>query len=129
SRSEATDTIESKAGIMAPARPNVKSRIIDPGTGRTVPVGEIGECCTRGYHVMLGYFEMPDATGATVDADGWLHTGDLCAMDARGYCTVEGRLKDMIIRGGENIYTREREELLSKQPHIGEDEGRGAERE
>ena len=83
-------------------------------------MGTIGEFCTRGYHVMLGYFEMPDATAAAIDADGWLHTGDLCAMDARGYCTVEGRLKDMIIRGGENIYPRELEELLFKHPKVGE---------
>ncbi len=69
---------------------------------------------------MLGYFEMPEATAAAIDADGWLHTGDLCAMDARGYCTVEGRLKDMIIRGGENIYPRELEELLFRHPKIGE---------
>jgi fatty-acyl-CoA synthase len=69
---------------------------------------------------MLGYFEMPEATRAAIDADGWLHTGDLCAMDARGYCTVEGRLKDMIIRGGENIYPRELEELLFRHPSVGE---------
>jgi fatty-acyl-CoA synthase len=69
---------------------------------------------------MHGYFENPEATAAAIDADGWLHTGDLCAMDARGYCTVEGRLKDMIIRGGENIYPRELEELLFKHPSVGE---------
>ena len=69
---------------------------------------------------MLGYFEMPDATAAAIDADGWLHTGDLCAMDERGYCTIEGRLKDMIIRGGENIYPRELEELLFSHPSVGD---------
>jgi len=68
---------------------------------------------------MHGYFDMPEATAAAIDADGWLHTGDLCAMDARGYCTVEGRLKDMIIRGGENIYPRELEELLFRHPSVG----------
>ena len=78
----------------------METKIIDPNTAETVPIGTIGEFCTRGYHVMLGYFEMPEASAAAIDADGWLHTGDLCAMDARGYCTVEGRLKDMIIRGG-----------------------------
>ena len=72
--------------------------------------------CTRGYHVMNGYFENEAATGAAIDADGWLHTGDLGAMDARGYCTIEGRIKDMIIRGGENIYPRELEELLFRHP-------------
>ena len=98
----------------------METKIVNPDTGKTVPIGEIGEFCTRGYHVMHGYFEMPDATAAAIDADGWLHTGDLCAMDARGYCTVEGRLKDMIIRGGENIYPRELEELLFRHPKVGE---------
>src|SRR3954453_9742138 len=114
------DTIEDKAGTIGLPLPNMENKIINPDTGNTVPIGEIGEFCTRGYHVMLGYFEMPDATAATIDADGWLHTGDLCAMDARGYCTVEGRLKDMIIRGGGNIYPRELEELLFKHPKVGE---------
>ena len=91
-----------------------------PTPARRCAIGEIGEFCTRGYHIMLGYFEMPEATAAAIDAEGWLHTGDLCAMDARGYCTVEGRLKDMIIRGGENIYPRELEELLFRHPKVGE---------
>ena len=115
-----TDSVEDKANTIGLPLPNMENKIIDPNTGETVPIGTIGEFCTRGYHVMLGYFEMPDATSAAIDADGWLHTGDLCAMDARGYCTVEGRLKDMIIRGGENIYPRELEELLFKHPKVGE---------
>ena len=115
-----TDSVEDKANTIGLPLPNMENKIIDPATGETVPMGTIGEFCTRGYHVMLGYFEMPDATAAAIDADGWLHTGDLCAMDARGYCTVEGRLKDMIIRGGENIYPRELEELLFKHPKVGE---------
>ncbi|HWZ07374.1 MAG TPA: AMP-binding protein [Bradyrhizobium sp.] len=114
------DSVEDKAGTIGLPLPNMETRIIDPSTGETVPIGTIGEFCTRGYHVMLGYFEMPEATRAAIDADGWLHTGDLCAMDARGYCTVEGRLKDMIIRGGENIYPRELEELLFQHPKVGE---------
>jgi fatty-acyl-CoA synthase len=114
------DTIEDKAGTIGLPLPNMETRIIDPNTGATVPVGTIGEFCTRGYHVMLGYFEMPEASSAAIDADGWLHTGDLCAMDARGYCTVEGRLKDLIIRGGENIYPREVEELLFAHPQVGD---------
>jgi len=114
------DSVEDKANTIGLPLPNMETKIIDPTTGETVPVGTIGEFCTRGYHVMLGYFEMPEATRAAIDADGWLHTGDLCAMDARGYCTVEGRLKDMIIRGGENIYPRELEELLFKHPSVGE---------
>ena len=114
------DSVEDKAGTIGLPLPNMETKIVDPNTGKTVPIGAIGEFCTRGYHVMLGYFEMPEATAAAIDADGWLHTGDLCAMDARGYCTVEGRLKDMIIRGGENIYPREVEELLFQHPKVGE---------
>ena len=114
------DRIDDKAGTIGTPMPHVEVKIIDPVNGQTLPVGQVGEYCTRGYHVMHGYFENPDATAAAIDADGWLHTGDLCAMDARGYCTVEGRLKDMIIRGGENIYPRELEELLFRQPGVGE---------
>ena len=114
------DRIEDKAGTIGTPMPHVEVKIIDPESGQTLPVGEVGEYCTRGYHVMHGYFENPEATAVAIDADGWLHTGDLCAMDSRGYCTVEGRLKDMIIRGGENIYPRELEELLFKHPSVGE---------
>src|SRR6516162_5414096 len=114
------DSVEDKANTIGLPLPNMETKIVDPNTGETVPIGTIGEFCTRGYHVMLGYFEMPEATAAAIDAEGWLHTGDLCAMDARGYCTVEGRLKDMIIRGGENIYPRELEELLFRHPKVGE---------
>jgi len=114
------DTVEDKAGTIGTPMPHVEVKIIDPASGLTLPVGQVGEYCTRGYHVMHGYFENPEATAAAIDADGWLHTGDLCAMDARGYCTVEGRLKDMIIRGGENIYPRELEELLFKHPMVSE---------
>jgi fatty-acyl-CoA synthase len=115
-----TDTIDDKANTIGPPMPGTEVKIIDPDTGETVPVGTIGEYCTRGYHVMHGYFERPDATAEAIDDEGWLHTGDLCAMDDRGYCTVEGRLKDMIIRGGENIYPRELEELLFAHPDVGE---------
>ena len=114
------DSVADKAGTIGPPMPHAEVRIVDPATGATLPIGQIGEYLTRGYHVMLGYFEMPEATAAAIDADGWLHTGDLCAMDARGYCTVEGRLKDMIIRGGENIYPRELEELLFRHPAVAE---------
>jgi fatty-acyl-CoA synthase len=114
------DSVEDKANTIGLPLPNMETKIIDVNTGKTVPIGTIGEFCTRGYHVMLGYFEMPNATAVAIDADGWLHTGDLCAMDGRGYCTVEGRLKDMIIRGGENIYPRELEDLLFRHPKVGE---------
>jgi fatty-acyl-CoA synthase len=115
-----SDPIEDKAGTIGLPMPNVEVKIIDPMTLETLPVGGIGEFCTRGYHVMHGYFENPDATAATVDTEGWLHTGDLCAMDDRGYCSIQGRLKDMIIRGGENIYPRELEELLFAHPKVGD---------
>ena len=114
------DSIEDKAQTLGPPMPNVEVKIIDTETGETVAPGALGEFCTRGYHVMHEYFENPEATARTVDSEGWLHTGDLCSMDERGYCTVEGRLKDMIIRGGENIYPREIEELLFKHPSVGE---------
>ena len=112
------DSPEDKAETIGQALPHTEVKIVDSSTGATVPIGTTGELCTRGYLVMKEYFEMPDATAATIDADGWLHTGDLCAMDERGYCTVEGRLKDMIIRGGENVYPREIEELLYTHPGV-----------
>jgi fatty-acyl-CoA synthase len=112
------DSTDDKANTLGGPMPNVEVKIINPDSGETLPVGTKGEYCTRGYHVMLGYFEMPEATAAAIDADGWLHTGDLCSMDERGYCSVQGRLKDMIIRGGENIYPREIEELLFQHPAV-----------
>jgi fatty-acyl-CoA synthase len=115
-----SDTIRDKSETLGTAMPHTEVKIVHPGTGKVVPVGEIGEICTRGYHVMHGYFENDAATAAAIDADGWLHTGDLGAMDARGYCTIEGRIKDMIIRGGENIYPRELEELLFEHPSVGD---------
>jgi len=97
---------------------NVEVKIADVRTNEPVPVGEEGEICARGYQQMLEYFDMPDATAETVDADGWLHTGDLGTMDDRGYMRITGRLKDMIIRGGENIYPREIEEVLFDHPRV-----------
>ena len=114
------DNQDDKALTLGGPMPNVEIKIVDPDSGETVPIGELGEYCTRGYHVMHEYFDMPEATAKTIDEDGWLHTGDLCSMDERGYCKVEGRLKDMIIRGGENIYSRELEELLFRHPTVGE---------
>ena len=98
--------------------PHCEVRISDPESGATVPLGAVGEVCARGYGVMKGYFDAPEATAAALDADGWLHTGDLGSMDAFGYLHIEGRLKDMIIRGGENIYPREIEDLLFTHPHV-----------
>jgi fatty-acyl-CoA synthase len=115
-----SDTGADKAGTIGTAMPNTEVKIVDPLTGETLPVGGVGELCTRGYHVMLRYLDMPEQTAEAIDPDGWLHTGDLAAMDERGYCTIEGRLKDMIIRGGENIYPREIEALLSAHPCVAE---------
>jgi fatty-acyl-CoA synthase len=98
--------------------PQTEVKIVDPGSGQTTPLGQIGEICTRGYHVMTGYFDNPESTAEAIDTDGWLHTDDLGSMDARGYLRVEGRLKEMIIRGGENIYPREIEMVLLGHPAV-----------
>jgi fatty-acyl-CoA synthase len=112
------DTPEDRAMSLGRPLPQTEVKIIDPATGQVVPPGTVGELCTRGYLVMDGYFEIPTATAGAIDTDGWLHTGDLCSMDARGYCYFAGRLKDMIIRGGENIYPREIEQLLFSHPTV-----------
>jgi acyl-CoA synthetase (AMP-forming)/AMP-acid ligase II len=114
------DTVEDKANTIGRPLPQVEVKIIDPGTGEILPVGAQGELCARGYLVMHEYYDMPEATAAAIDPDGWLHTGDLATMDARGYFTITGRLKDMIIRGGENIYPREIEEVLFSHPRVSE---------
>ena len=120
SMTRSDDSLDDKSGTLGGPMPGVEVKIVDPETGEALPLNSLGEYCTRGYHVMHGYFEMPEATAKTIDEEGWLHTGDLCAMDERGYCTVEGRLKDMIIRGGENIYPRQIEELLFRHPTVGD---------
>lgn len=112
------DSLELKTTTVGCALPNVEVKIVNPETGRDVPVGEQGELCTRGYHVMKGYYKMPAETAKAIDADNWLHTGDLAIMDANGYCKITGRIKDMIIRGGENIYPREIEEFLYTNPKV-----------
>jgi acyl-CoA synthetase (AMP-forming)/AMP-acid ligase II len=106
------DTAEDRTHTLGRPLPQTEVKIVDPVSGQTVAPGVIGQVCTRGYHVMTGYFRDPDKTAAAIDADGWLHTGDLASMDERGYCQIGGRLKDMIIRGGENIYPREIEQVL-----------------
>ena len=98
--------------------PHCEVRISEPESGATMPLGEVGEVCGRGYGVMKGYFDAPEATTAAVDPDGWLHTGDLGSMDDLGYLRIEGRLREMIIRGGENIYPREIEDLLFTHPEV-----------
>jgi fatty-acyl-CoA synthase len=112
------DPIELRVSTVGRALPNVEVKIVDPETGEEVPVGFQGELCTRGYHVMKGYYKNPGATSAALDVDGWLHTGDLATMDENGYCKITGRLKDMIIRGGENVYPREVEEFLYTHPAV-----------
>jgi fatty-acyl-CoA synthase len=98
--------------------PQLDVKVMDPDTGETLPVNSIGELCVRGYSVMAGYFENPEATAETLDAEGWLHTGDLGSMDHQGYCRIQGRLRDMIIRGGENVYPREVEDVLFTHPDV-----------
>ena len=112
------DSLELKTTTVGRALPNVEVKIVDPVTGLEVPIGVQGELCTRGYHVMKGYYKMPEATAKTVDKENWLHTGDLAIMDKSGYCKITGRIKDMIIRGGENIYPREIEEFLYTHPKV-----------
>ena len=97
---------------------NVECRVVDPETGEECPVGVNGEFVARGYNIMKGYYKMPGATASTIDADGWLHTGDLAARDENGNYRITGRLKDMIIRGGENIYPKEIEEFIYTHPKV-----------
>ena len=113
-----TDSLERRVTTVGRAMPEVEVKIVDPATREALPAGEPGELCTRGYHVMKGYYKNPKATAAAIDADGWLHTGDLAVMDEHGYCKITGRIKDMIIRGGENIYPREIEEFLHTHPEV-----------
>ena len=103
---------------MGSVLPGLEVRIVDPDTGKDMPVGEQGEFWARGHCVMLGYYNMPEATAETIDADGWLHTGDLATVTEDGNYRITGRIKDMIIRGGENIYPRELEEFLLQHPKV-----------
>jgi fatty-acyl-CoA synthase len=106
------DPVEKRVSTVGRAHPHVEVKVVDPATGVTLPRGTPGEQCTRGYSVMLGYWGDEQATAAAIDEDGWMHTGDLSTMDDEGYVNIVGRIKDMIIRGGENIYPREIEEFL-----------------
>ncbi len=112
------DPLDKRVSTVGRCQPNVTIKIVEPETGEEAPVGVPGELLTRGYQVMKGYYKMPEATKLAIDADGWLHTGDMCSVDAEGYYKVTGRLKDMIIRGGENIYPREIEEFLYTHPAV-----------
>lgn len=112
------DTLQQRTETVGRTMPRLESQIIDPGSGEVLERGQIGELCTRGYAVMSGYWDQPEKTAEAIDADGWMHTGDLARMDQDGYVVIEGRIKDMVIRGGENIYPREIEEFLYTHPAI-----------
>jgi fatty-acyl-CoA synthase len=111
------DSFERKVGTVGRVMPHLEIKVVDPVTGETLPRGEAGEFCTKGYSVMLGYWGQPDKT-AEIVVDGWMHTGDIAVMDDAGYVQITGRIKDMVIRGGENIYPREIEEFLYTHPDI-----------
>ncbi|WP_432477517.1 AMP-binding protein [Nocardioides sp. GXQ0305] len=117
-QTRADDDLDRRTATIGRVHPHVEIKVVDPATGETVPRGETGEFCTRGYSVMLGYWEEPDKTAEAIDADGWMHTGDLAEMRDDGYCVISGRIKDMVIRGGENIYPREIEDFLYTHPDV-----------
>jgi fatty-acyl-CoA synthase len=117
-QTRADDTIDRRVGTVGRVHPHVEVKIVDAETGRTVPYGTPGELCTRGYSVMRGYWNDTEKTDEAIDAGGWMHTGDLATMDEEGYVNIVGRIKDMIIRGGENVYPREIEEYLYTHPDV-----------
>ncbi|SDF55102.1 AMP-binding protein [Klenkia brasiliensis] len=114
----ADDDLDRRTSTVGRTHPHLESKVVDPETGLTVPRGTPGELCTRGYSVMLGYWDAPEKTAEVIDAARWMHTGDLAVMDAEGYLNIVGRIKDMVIRGGENVYPREIEEFLYSHPDI-----------
>jgi fatty-acyl-CoA synthase len=116
-QSSVDDPAEKRVGTVGRIHPHVQVKVVD-ADGRPVHRGETGELCTRGYSVMRGYWEEPERTAEAIDAAGWMHTGDLAVLDEQGYCYIVGRVKDMIIRGGENIYPRELEEFLYGHPKL-----------
>jgi fatty-acyl-CoA synthase len=117
-QTRADDSLDRRVSTVGRVGPHLEVKVIDPATGRTVPRGTPGELCTRGYSVMLGYWEQPGKTAEAIDSAHWMHTGDLAAMDDDGYLAITGRIKDMVIRGGENVYPREIEEFLYTHPDI-----------
>jgi fatty-acyl-CoA synthase len=114
------DPVDKRVATVGKIHPHVEVKVVDPDSGRVVGRGTTGELCTRGYVVMLGYWENPQATAEAIDQAGWMHTGDLATLDADGYANIVGRIKDMVIRGGENIYPREVEEFLYQHPAVGD---------
>jgi fatty-acyl-CoA synthase len=116
-QSATNDPIDCRVATVGRIHPHLEVKIINP-EGKIMPRGEIGELCTRGYSVMLGYWNDPEQTAEVIDDDGWMHSGDLAVLDADGYCRIVGRIKDLVIRGGENLYPREIEEYLYRHPQI-----------
>jgi fatty-acyl-CoA synthase len=112
------DDLDRRTSTVGTVMPHVEVKVVDPATGLELPRGTPGELCTRGYSVMLGYWDEPARTAESIDVAGWMHTGDLAVMDADGYVNISGRIKDMVIRGGENVYPREIEEFLHSHPDI-----------
>jgi fatty-acyl-CoA synthase len=112
------DSLERRVSTVGRVHPHLEIKVVDPDSGITVPRGTPGELCTRGYSVMLGYWEQPEQTAEVIDRARWMHTGDLAVMDDEGYADITGRIKDMVIRGGENVYPREIEEFLYSHPDI-----------
>ena len=117
SRASTDDPLERRVSTVGRMQPHLEVKIVD-AEGRIVPRGETGEFCTRGYSVMLGYWDDEERTREAIDEAGWMHTGDLATIDDEGYCNIVGRIKDMVIRGGENVYPREIEEFLYRHPKI-----------
>jgi fatty-acyl-CoA synthase len=117
-QTRADDSVDRRVSTVGRVHPHLEVKVVDPETGLTVPCGTPGEFCTRGYSVMLGYWDQPDKTAEAIDAARWMHTGDLAVMDEEGYLNITGRIKDMVIRGGENVYPREIEEFLYTHPDV-----------
>ncbi len=117
-QSRVDDSLERRVNTVGRPLPGVECRIVDPETNEDLPDGKVGEFVARGYNIMKGYYKMPEATAAAIDADGWLHTGDLAVRDSEGYYKITGRIKDMIIRGGENIYPKEIEDFIYTHPKV-----------
>jgi fatty-acyl-CoA synthase len=116
-QSAVDDPLERRVSTVGRIHPHLEVKIVDT-EGRVVPRGQAGELCTRGYSVMLGYWDEAEKTAEVIDAARWMHTGDLATLDGEGYCNIVGRIKDMVIRGGENLYPREIEEFLFRHPKI-----------
>ena len=117
-QTRADDSLELRVGTVGRPLPGIEVKVIDQETGTALDDGQPGELCGRGHDVMLGYYNLPDKTSEAIDSDGWLHTGDLAVRESNGYYRITGRLRDLIIRGGENVYPREIEELLFQHPAI-----------